>query len=54
MSLWIEFAVATVCIALLVYITLDAWEVFKKSTEVPQEVKIEKDEEDPRRRKKDP
>jgi hypothetical protein len=54
MLTWIEFAVATICAALLIFIVLDAWEVFKKPTEVLQEVKIEKDEEDPRRRKKDP
>ncbi len=54
MLTWIEFAVATICAALLIFIVLDTWEVFKKPTEVLQEVKIEKDEEDPRRRKKDP
>jgi len=54
MLTWIEFAVATICAALLIFIVLDVWEGSKKPTEVLQEVKIEKDEEDPRRRKKDP
>lgn len=51
MLTWIEFAVTTTCVALLVYIALDALEVFKKPTEALQKVKIEKDKEDPRRRK---
>ena len=54
MLTWIEFAVTTTCVALLVYMVLDVWEGSKKPTETLQEVKIEEEEEDPRRRKKDP